>query len=121
MNKSSIQKLQSCDKKLKNIMILVDAEINIQVIEGRRTLERQAELLRLGKSKTLDSKHVTGEKPSRAIDIAPMTEGKIDWADTKSFYILADKVFEIAEKLDTKIRWGGNFHNFPDLVHFELI
>lgn len=45
------------------------------VMEGRRTRERQAELVAGRKSKTMNSKHISG----RAVDIAPVVDGKVSW------------------------------------------
>ena len=88
---------------------------------GKRTPERQLELFNAKKSKTLDSKHLTG----RAVDVAPYP---IDWDDTDRFYHFAGYVFGIAESMGIHLRWGGDWdsdftftdQSFHDLPHFEL-
>ncbi len=96
------------------------------VLEGHRSNERQAELLRLGKS-TLgpgESKH--NSNPSRAVDIAPYP---VDWSDRERFYLLAGFMFQAAVQFDVAIRWGGDWsrdwdhsdQSFDDLPHFELV
>ena len=50
------------------------------VLEGLRTKELQAELVRKGASQTMNSKHITG----RAVDLVPIVNGKVSW-DWKYF------------------------------------
>ena len=49
--------------------------VEVTVAEGVRSLARQKELFAQGKSKTLKSKHLTGN----AIDIYPIKDRKIYW------------------------------------------
>lgn len=49
--------------------------IEVTVAEGLRTLERQKQLVKEKKSKTLNSRHLSGD----AIDIYPVAGGKILW------------------------------------------
>lgn len=72
------------------------------VLEGLRTKERQAALVRKGASKTMQSKHITGH----AVDLAPVINGEVSW-DWKYFYPLASAMREAAKALDVQIRWGG--------------
>ena len=66
-------------------------------------------------------------KPSAAIDVAPWPIP--DWEDLKTFYFFSGVVKGIANCLEIKIRWGGdwdsdndlNDQTFNDLVHFELV
>ena len=96
---------------------------DIIVLEGLRTAERQAELLKQGATKVEVSRHMSGN----AIDIAPYP---IDWNDTKRFKIVAHHMFAAAKELGIVIRWGGNWSridetvkptsSFVDMPHFEL-
>ena len=90
--------------------------IDFTVLEGLRTRERQRELVREGKSWTMNSRHLTGH----AVDIAPLVNGKIDWADGSNFYCLADVVRAAAAELGVPIEWGGNWKTAKDGPHFQL-
>ena len=78
-------------------------------------------LVEQGKSKTMNSKHLTG----KAVDVAPYP---IDWNDRERFTYFAGYVMGIAAKMGIKLRWGGDWdrdHNlkensFDDLPHFEI-
>jgi peptidoglycan L-alanyl-D-glutamate endopeptidase CwlK len=69
---------------------------------GRRTPERQAELMRAGKTQTLNSRHLTGH----AVDLAPIVGADISW-DWKHFFPLADAVADAARKEGVPLIWGG--------------
>ena len=90
-------------------------DIPFNVNEGMRTIERQRQLLALGKSRTMQSKHLTGE----AVDLYPLTQDRkaVDW---KGFDRLAAVMKQAAKELNTKIQWGGDWVKFIDKPHFEL-
>jgi peptidoglycan L-alanyl-D-glutamate endopeptidase CwlK len=83
------------------------------VIEGRRSLGRQRELLASGASRTLDSRHLTGH----AVDLAPLP---LDWNDLASFHLLAAAMKQAAADEGVPIAWGGDWRGFFDGPHFEL-
>ena len=123
-SKSSQVKLNTCHPDLISLFNEVVKEFDCTIIEGNRSEERQKQLFKDGKSKTLDSKHLSS--PSIAIDVAPYP---IDWEDTKRFYMFVGVVRGIASQIGIKIRcgadWDGDMQvkdqNFHDLPHFELI
>lgn len=94
---------------------------DVTVLEGVRTVERQKELVAKGASKTMNSKHITGD----AVDLAPYP---IDWNDKSRFNELARHMLNAASELGIKIRWGGDWNmdgdwkdeSFYDGPHFEL-
>tara|TARA_E500000305_G_C3918212_1_gene186781 strand:+ start:354 stop:692 length:339 start_codon:yes stop_codon:yes gene_type:complete len=109
-------------------MLEVIKHIDVTVLEGHRSVERQAELFRQGKSK-LDgspgkmSKH--NHKPSLAVDVAPYP---IDWQDRERFIACAFFIKGIASQMGIKLRlgadWNGDFRiteSFFDAPHFELV
>ena len=85
------------------------------VLEGLRTKERQAELVRIGASRTLNSRHLSGH----AVDIAPVIDGKVSWA-WPLYWKLNDAMQRAATELNIPITWGGRWQTFPDGAHFEL-
>lgn len=105
--------------------------VDFTVIEGRRTIERQRELVAAGASWTMASRHLTGH----AVDIAPMVAGKLRW-DWPLFSPMAEAMRTASLRTAIPIRWGGawrllaglpevitraDLHKTrPDGPHFEL-
>ena len=122
-SKLSFAQLETCDVNLQRLFKRVVESFDCKVLEGHRPPQRQAELVRAGKSKTLRSKHLSS--PSLAVDVAPFP---IDWEDWKRFYLFGGFVLGIANEMGIRIRWGGDWdcdtmvkdNSFNDLVHFEL-
>jgi len=105
---------------------------DFSIIEGLRSKERQQELVNAGKSKTMNSRHLTGH----AIDLVSYP---VSW-EFEAFYPIADAVIQASKDLDVQVRWGGNWRvrdlrewngtakelveaydgKFYDLPHFEL-
>ena len=88
-------------------------EVDFTVIEGIRHINRQRELLKAGKSTTMNSRHITGH----AVDMVPWP---VDWEDLERFEIMSEAMKEAAEELDIPIVWGGDWKSFYDAPHFEL-
>ena len=89
--------------------------IDFTVLEGLRTKERQKQLVAKGASKTMNSRHLTGD----AVDIAPLVDGKVTW-DWKYYNQLAPVIKQAAKELGVKVTWGGEWKSFPDGPHWEL-
>lgn len=87
--------------------------VDFTVIEGLRTKERQAELMKQGFTRTLNSRHIIGE----AVDIVPLP---VDWNNPKPFGLVAEAMKKAADQLGVKITWGGDFKTFADLPHYQL-
>ncbi len=88
-------------------------EQDFTVIEGIRNINRQRELVKAGKSTTMNSRHITGH----AVDMVPWP---VDWEDIERFEIMAEAMKLAAEELDIPIVWGGDWKSFYDAPHFEL-
>jgi peptidoglycan L-alanyl-D-glutamate endopeptidase CwlK len=69
---------------------------------GRRTPERQGQLMREGKTQTLNSRHLTGH----AVDLAPLVGTDVSW-DWKHFYPMADAIADAARAEGVPLIWGG--------------
>lgn len=91
------------------------SELDFSVTEGMRTLERQRELVASGKSKTLNSRHLTGH----AVDLAAIVDGKVSW-EWKYYELLANAMKQAATELGVAIEWGGDWETFKDGPHFQL-
>lgn len=89
--------------------------IDATVIEGLRTADRQAELVKAGASRTMNSRHLTGH----AVDLAPWVGGTVRW-DWPLFYPISVSMFDAAEELGIPIEWGGDWKRFKDGPHWQL-
>ena len=76
--------------------------VDFGVIEGVRTPERQKQLVASGASKTLASKHLTGD----AVDLAAWVGGRHSW-DWQLYYEIAHAMRRAAIEEGVRIRWGG--------------
>lgn len=90
------------------------------VVEGRRTLERQRELFRAGKSQTMRSRHLTGH----AVDLAPMLDidgdGDLDLSWRREhFFPIVDAMRASASAAGVLIEWGGDW-KWQDCPHWQL-
>lgn len=129
-SKTSMDRLNTCDKRLVDLFTEVIKHYDCTVTCGVRTKEEQDEAFRTGKSKLKwpDSKHNVNspEQKSRAVDVIPCP---IDWNNKNAFYHFSGFVLGIAAQKGIKIRWGGDWdgdknlknQTFFDLPHFELV
>lgn len=91
------------------------SEIDFVVLEGVRTKERQAQLLKAGASFTLKSRHLTGH----AVDLGALVNKEVRW-DWPLYHRIAKAMKQAAIDLDVPIVWGGDWRTFKDGPHFEL-
>ena len=117
LSEKSLQRLSGVHPDLQAVVkrAIEITPVDFLVIEGLRTKARQAYLLDAGKSRTMNSYHLTGH----AVDIAPIIDGKVSW-DWKYFHPLAAAMRQAAEELNVKITWGGSWKTFPDGPHFQI-
>ena len=119
LNQRSTDRLKSVHQDLRRIIERAAkiSKMAFIVTEGIRTLERQKELLKLGATRTLKSRHLTGH----AVDLAPLdAAGKVRW-DWPLFYTLAATVKQAAADCAIPIEWGGDWTGgFKDGPHFQL-
>ena len=104
LGEKSLEKLDGVNSNLVKVVkrAIEISDTDFTVIEGLRTRARQAELVKKGASKTMNSKHLTGD----AVDIAPIVNGKVSW-DFEHYYPLANAMAKAATELGVKVRWGG--------------
>ena len=119
--KRSKERLKGVHPKLVNVLNELIKIMDVTIIEGLRSEERQKELLEQGKTKTKFSKHIKG----KAVDLAPYP---IDWEDRERFHYMGGMLRGIGKQLNTDVRWGGDWdsdgeiadNSFDDLVHVEI-
>jgi peptidoglycan L-alanyl-D-glutamate endopeptidase CwlK len=88
---------------------------SVIVTEGVRSLARQKQLVAEGKSRTMNSRHLTGH----AVDLGVLVDGKLVW-DWPSYERLAVAVKAVADEVGVPIEWGGDWKSFRDGPHFQL-
>ena len=119
--KRSKSRLKGVKPELVNVLNELVKIMDVTIIEGLRTEERQKQLVASGASKTKFSKHLEG----KAVDLAPYP---IDWKDRDRFHYMGGMIRGIAKQLNVNVRWGGDWdsdgetkdNGFDDLVHVEL-
>lgn len=126
----SKDKLKNVHPKLIKIVEEAIKYTDFTVLEGLRSIERQEELVKTGKSKTMNSKHLMQQDNyGHAVDLGIWLDGKVEWNDTRYYYHLAGIMKVIAKNMNVTLRWGGDWDSdgnfsdqtFDDLVHFEII
>ncbi len=117
----SISRLEGVHPDLVRIVNIAIQTVDFVVLEGRRTLERQRQLMKEGATRTMRSRHLTGH----AVDLAPYldTDGdgdkEISW-HWPHYYPLAAAVKAAAKSIEIPIEWGGDWESFKDGPHFQL-
>lgn len=104
LGKKSLDTLVGVDPKL--VLVVNRAiqltQVDFRVNEGVRTIARQKQLLKEGKTQTLKSKHIEG----KAVDLVALVDNKVNW--DASYYIqIAEAVRLAAIELNIPVRWGG--------------
>ena len=121
----SLTNLRGIHPELRRVMdrALREAPFAFVVTEGLRTFARQQELVRIGASKTLNSRHLTGH----AVDLVPYVDidkdGKVEVEEMYAwplYYKLAPAIKAAADKEGVAIIWGGSWRSFKDGPHWEL-
>lgn len=113
----SLMNLQGVNKDLVEVVKLAIqiTEQDFTVIEGLRDIKRQEKLFKSGASKTMNSRHLTGE----AVDIAPWVNGSISW-DWKYYPEVVNSMQEAAKELGVPLTSGAHWSGFPDGPHHEI-
>lgn len=116
-SKRSLDNLKGVDERLIKLMkeVLSISPYDFGITEGLRTIEKQKEYVRTGKSQTINSYHLKG----KAVDIVVYKDGRVTW-DLKYYKEIADIVKETAAEKGLKITWGGDWKTLVDGPHFQL-
>lgn len=109
-------KLKGVNSKLVAVMEhAYKAYPHFRITEGLRTKERQAQLVKEGKSLTMNSRHIVGD----AVDVVALPEGKVSW-DMKYYREINRYVQASAAELKCRVTWGGNWKKLVDGPHFQI-
>ena len=91
------------------------SKVDFGVVDGVRTMDRQRELVRLGRSKTYDSYHLYG----LAVDLVPFLQGRYTWSDDEAFALIDDAMKEVIARYDLSIDNGYDLWGW-DKPHWQL-
>jgi hypothetical protein len=129
----SERRLGTCHPDIQRVVRAVAEKTPTMVVCGHRPQAEQDEAVRLGRSKTPWPRSRHNSMPSRAVDLAPLKNGAIDWNDAAAFIAFGRLVLATAAELGVTLRWGGDWdgdgktrhdgdrdERFVDLPHFEL-
>lgn len=98
-----------------------------------RTVEEQTELVKRGRSKTMNSRHIPAVPlnpsvygfpipmaVSHAADLLVYSRpGELTW-EAEGFRLVAEVVKRVAGEKGVTIEWGGDWRGFFDGPHFQL-
>ena len=123
--KRSLERLETCDKRLQEIFNEVIKTVDCSVLEGHRNKSKQNKYYDEGKTKVQYPSGRHNKLPSMACDVVPYP---IDWDDRERFHLFAGFVLGIAKSMGINLRWGGDWNQnwfvddnkFDDFPHFEL-
>ena len=96
-------------------LAIQSSEVDFVVLEGLRTKQRQAQLLKAGASQTMNSRHITGH----AVDLGAWVNKEVRW-DWPLYHKIAKAMKQAATDLNVQIVWGGDWRTFKDGPHYEL-
>ena len=121
----SLKNLTGVHPDLRAVMdrALQESPIDFVITEGLRTLARQRELLRIGATKTLNSRHLTGHAVDLYAWVDLDIDGTVEFVEMSNPRLLkqiADAIKAAAKAEDVPIVWGGDWRTFKDMPHFEL-
>lgn len=130
--KRSKTNLSTCDSELQRLFNEVVKHYDCSVICGHRGEKEQNDAFYSGHSKLKYPKSRHNGFPSRAADVVPYyanSSEKIPWSDKEKFILFAGFVLGMAESMDIRIRWGGDWdsdrnmkdQSLWDGPHFELL
>lgn len=128
----SKQKLDTLDERLVRLVndTLKAAPFDVKVVWGYRDKEAQEMAFVSGFSTKRWPESLHNHKPCRAVDLAPIVNGRIPWKDPRPWLLLAGVMYGVAQVARIPIRWGGNWdrdevilddQGLDDLGHFELV
>ena len=126
----SLKNLTGIHPDLRRVMdrALQDAPFAFVVTEGLRTLERQKQLVAIGASKTLNSRHLRqADGFGHAFDfyayVDTNRDGKISFEEMSNVRLMipiAEAIKKAAAAEKVAVTWGGDWRKFREYPHFEL-
>lgn len=112
----SLDKLQGVHPDLAKVITEAANRTKFRVTEGLRTRDRQKTLVAQRKSKTMNSRHLTGH----AVDYVAIGEDGVATFDFLDMARVADVIKSVAHEKNIPVEWGGDWKGAWDTPHFQL-
>lgn len=122
LSSSSSNKLKDVHPDLVKVVIraLELSPYDFGITEGKRSLDKQMQYVKEGKSRTLKSYHLEQEDGySHAIDFAVYVSGGLTW-EIGYYRKVIQAFFTAAIELGVQIESGGLWQSFVDGPHIQL-
>ena len=115
LSQKSLDELKGVDPRLVAVVkrAIQLSKVDFGVTEGLRSLATQKKFVAQGKSKTMNSKHLTGN----AVDLVAYVDGKVSW-ELNLYDNIADAMKQAATELKLPLRWGAAW-NVPDITKWN--
>jgi len=123
-SKTSIERLSTCHQDLQVLFGEVIKEFDCSIICGYRGKKEQEAAFERGTSKLKWPRSKHNITPAEAVDVMPYP---IDWKDMEKFKLFGayvkSRIRELKRqgKIENDIIWGGDWKNFKDYPHWEII
>lgn len=123
-SKASIERLATCHQDLQVLFNEVIKEFDCSIICGYRGKKEQDQYYVAGTSKLKWPRSKHNINPAEAVDVMPYP---IEWNNmekTKLFgAYVKSRIKELKRqgKIENDIIWGGDWKNFTDYPHWEII
>lgn len=115
LSQRSLDELKGVDPRLVAVVkrAIQITKVDFGVTEGLRSLATQKKFVAQGKSKTMNSKHLTGN----AVDLVAYVDGKVSW-ELNLYDDIANAMKQAATELKLPLRWGAAW-NVPDITKWN--
>ena len=121
--KTSSDRLATCHPDLQRLCNELIKHRDVTIVCGQRGEQEQNRAFAMERScvQYPDSKH--NKTPSMAVDMAIYHKGSphIQWDNHEEFLEFSGFVKGVAATLGLVVVWGGDWHSFKDLPHWELV
>lgn len=125
LSKLSLQRLETCDQRLQDVVKAAIKRIDFTVLCGFRNKQDQNDAFERGFSKVKWPNGRHNKQPSQAVDLAPYP---IDWRNLDRFKAMMMIVKDEGAKLNVPLRFGMDFNQndiigddkFIDWPHVEI-
>lgn len=121
----SLRNMQGIHPDLRRVLdrALQESPVDFVINEGLRTVERQRELVRVGASKTMNSRHITGHAIDFYAWVDTDKDGKVEFEEMSAPLLMkqiATSIKAAAIALGVEVEWGGDWRTFKDYPHVQL-
>lgn len=121
LSQRDVQRLNGVHPNLIKVLRLAAeyTETPFMVVEGVRTVQKQEQYIKAGRSKTMNSLHLKqADGFSHAVDLCGTNRSTAFTIKTLTEISKAVKL--AADDLGIAIEWGGDWTTFKDYPHYQL-